>query len=170
MDKIFKSQFWFPPPPTFRVVFLLVTIPKCWKCFFSTLRGMCIFNDNKYCQELRDFSTLKHLSFYIAASYSVLWVQFSRSVVSDSLWHLELQCARPPCPSATPGVYSNSCPLSRWCHPAISSSVVPFSSRLQSFPAQGLFHWVSSSHQVAKVLEFQFQHQSFQWVFRTRFL
>ena len=66
-------------------------------------------------------------------------VQFSRSVVSDSLWHLELQCARPPCPSATPGVYSNSHPLSRWCHPTISSSVVPFISRLQSFPASGSF-------------------------------
>ena len=55
-------------------------------------------------------------------------VQFSRSVVSDSLQPHELQHARPPCPSQTPGVYSNSCPLSRWCHPAISSSVVPFSS------------------------------------------
>ena len=66
-------------------------------------------------------------------------VQFSRSVVSDSLWPHELQHARPPCPSPTPGVYSNSCPSSWWCHPAISSSVVPFSSRLQSFPASGYF-------------------------------
>ena len=66
-------------------------------------------------------------------------VQFSGSVVSDSLWPLELQRARPPCPSAAPGVYLNSCPLSRWCHPAVSSSVVPFSSRLQSFPALGSF-------------------------------
>ena len=66
-------------------------------------------------------------------------VQFSCSVVSDSLWPHRLQHARPPCPSPTPGVYSNSCPLSRWCHPNISSSVVPFSSRLQSFPASGSF-------------------------------
>ena len=62
-------------------------------------------------------------------------VQFSRSVVSDSLWPHGLQHARPPYPSPTPRVYSNSCPLSRWCHPTISSSVIPFSSRLQSFPA-----------------------------------
>ena len=68
------------------------------------------------------------------------------------------------------GVCSNSCPLSQWCHPTISSSVIPFSSCLQSFPATGHFQWVSSSHQVAKVLEFQFQHQSFQQIFRVDFL
>ena len=67
-----------------------------------------------------------------------LTVQFSRSVVSDSLRPHELQRARLLCPSPTPGVYSNSCPLSQWCHPTISSSVVPFSC-LQSFPASGFF-------------------------------
>ena len=66
-------------------------------------------------------------------------VQFSRSVMSNSWWPHELQHARPPCPSPTPRVYSNSCPWSRWCHPTISSSVVPFSSCLQSFPASGSF-------------------------------
>ena len=66
-------------------------------------------------------------------------VQFSRSVTSDSLWPHGLQHTRLPCPLPTPGVYSNSCPLSRWCHPAISSSVVPFSSCPQSFPASGSF-------------------------------
>ena len=66
-------------------------------------------------------------------------IQFSRSVVSDSLQPHGLQHARPPCPSPTPKVYSDSCPLSRWCHPTISSSVVPFSSCLQSFPASGSF-------------------------------
>ena len=66
-------------------------------------------------------------------------VQFSCWVVSDSLWPHGLQHARPPCPSPTPGVYSNSCPLSRWCHPTISSSVVLFSSCLQSFPASRSF-------------------------------
>ena len=66
-------------------------------------------------------------------------VQFSCSVVSDSLQPCELQHARPPCPSATPGVHSNSCPSSRWCHPAISSSVVPFSSCPQSLPASEFF-------------------------------
>ena len=66
-------------------------------------------------------------------------VQFSHSVIFDSLQPHGLQHARPPCPSPTPGVYSNSHPLSRWCHPTISSSVIPFSSRLQSFPASGSF-------------------------------
>jgi len=62
-------------------------------------------------------------------------VQFSCSVMSDSLRSHGLQHSRLPCPSSTPGAYSNSCPLSRWCHPTISSSVIPFSSRPQSFPA-----------------------------------
>ena len=65
--------------------------------------------------------------------------QFSRSVVSDSLWPHESQHARPPCPSPTPGVYLNSCPSSPWCHPAISSSVIPFSSCPLSLPASGSF-------------------------------
>ena len=66
-------------------------------------------------------------------------VQFSRSVVSDSLRPHESQHARPPCPSPTPGVHSNSCPSSRWCHPAISSSVLPFFSCPQSLPASESF-------------------------------
>ena len=67
-------------------------------------------------------------------------VQFSRSVVSNSLRPYKLQHARPPCPSPTPGVYPNSCPLSRWWHPTISSSVVPFSSCPQSFPAVEVYN------------------------------
>ena len=66
-------------------------------------------------------------------------VQFSRSVVSNSFWPHGLQCSRLPCPSPTHGAYSNSCPLSRWCHPTISSSVVLFASCPQSFPASGSF-------------------------------
>ena len=66
-------------------------------------------------------------------------VQFSRSVMSDSLWPHESKHARPPCPSPTPGVHSDSRPLSQWCHPAISSSVVPFSSSPQSLPASKAF-------------------------------
>ena len=66
-------------------------------------------------------------------------VQFSRSVVSDSLRPHESQHARPPCPSPTPGVHPNSCPLSQWCHPAISSSLVPFSSCPQFLPASESF-------------------------------
>ena len=97
-------------------------------------------------------------------------VQFSRSVMSDSLWPHEPQHARPPCLSRTPGVYWNSCPSSQWCHTTISPSVILFSSCPQSLPASGLFQWVGSLHQVAKVLGFQLQHQSFQWIFRTDFL
>ena len=70
---------------------------------------------------------------------TVVGIQFSRSVVSDCLWPHELQHTRLPCPSPTPGVYLNSCPLNQWCHPAISSSVVPFSSCLQYFPASVYF-------------------------------
>ena len=66
-------------------------------------------------------------------------VQLSRSVASDSLWPHEPQHARPPCPSPTPGVHPNPCPSSRWRHPTIPSSVVPFSSCPQSFPASGSF-------------------------------
>ena len=77
----------------------------------------------------------QHLPTYL---YSV---QFSRSVVSNSLRFHRLQYARPLCPSPTPSVYSNSCPLSWWCHPTILSSIIPFS-RLQSFPASGSF-WMS---------------------------
>ena len=71
--------------------------------------------------------------------YCVSSVQYSRSVVSDSLWPHESQHTRPPCPSATPRVHSNSCPSSRWFHPAISSSVIPFSSFPQSLPASESF-------------------------------
>ena len=82
-------------------------------------------------------------------------VLFSRSIVSNSLQLCGLQHARLPCPSLSTRACSNSCALSQWCHPPISSSVVPFSSCLQSFPASGSFQWVGYSHQVAKVLELQ---------------
>ena len=80
-----------------------------------------------------------------------------------------LEHARLPCLSPTPGVYSNSCPSSRWCHPTISSSVIPFSPTFNLTRHQGLFQWVGSLHQMTKVLELQLQHQSFQWIFRTDF-
>ena len=83
-------------------------------------------------------------------------VQFSHSVMSNSLWTHGLQHSRLPCPSPIPRACSNSCPSSRWCHPTISSSVVPFSSCLQSFPASGSSQVSQLSHQVAKVLEFTF--------------
>ena len=71
--------------------------------------------------------------------YNYSSVQFSHSVASDSLWPRGLQHAKPSCPSPAPSVYSNSCPLSQWCHPAISSSITPFSSCLQSFSASWFF-------------------------------
>ena len=77
--------------------------------------------------------------FYPQLFHQASSVQFSSSVMSDSLWPHELPHSRPSCPSPTLRVYSNSCPLSRWCHPTILSSVVSFSSRLQSFPASGSF-------------------------------
>ena len=80
-------------------------------------------------------------------------VQFSHSVMSNSLQPQGEKHTRLPWPSPTLRACSNSCPSSWWCHPTISSSVVPFSSCLQSFPASGSFQWVSSSHQVARVLE-----------------
>ena len=87
-------------------------------------------------------------------------VQFSCSVVSDSLWPHESQHARPPCPSPTPGVHSDSHPLSPWCHPAISSSVFPFSSCPQylpaseSFPMSQLFVWGGQSTGVSALASF----------------
>ena len=71
--------------------------------------------------------------------YGLGWLSSVQSVVSDSLRPHEPQHTRPPCPSPTPRVYPNSCPLSRWCHPTISSSVIPFSSCPQSLPASGAF-------------------------------
>ena len=93
-------------------------------------------------------SPLKYVLFFHTSTYTVSqgitqwWfssVEFSHSVVSDSLWPHELQHTRPPCPSPTPGVHPNPCPWSRWCHPTISSSVISFSSCPQSFPASGSF-------------------------------
>ena len=97
---------------------------------------------------------------FLSPSFCQALVQFNHSVVSNSLWHHELQHVRPPCPSLTPGVHSNSRPLSRWCHPAISSSVVPFSSYPQSLPASEsfpmslLFRWGGQSTGVSALASF----------------
>ena len=92
-------------------------------------------------------------------------LSFSCSVLSHSVWPHGLQHARLPYASLRLGACSNSCPLSWWFHPTTWSSVAPFSSCLQFFPASGFFfQWISFSHQVAKVLELQLQHQSFQWM------
>ena len=101
---------------------------------------------------------------------SLSLVLFSCAVISHTLQPHGLQHARLLCPSSSPEACSNSCPLSRWCHPTTSSSVAPFSSCLQSFPAAGSFQMTQFFAQVAKVLDLQLQHQSLQWVFRTEFL
>ena len=96
----------------------------------------------------------------LATRVTIESVQFSRSVVSDFLRPPELQHARPPSPSPTPRVHSNSRPSSRWCHPAISSSVIPFSSCPQSLPASGsfpvsqLFSWGGQSTGVSALASF----------------
>ena len=94
---------------------------------------ICHFQCRGFLHLFIDFSSRHMIKFMLLFSS----FQFSRSVVSDSLRPHELQHARPPCPSPTPGVHPNSCPSSRWCHPAISSSVVPFSSC--PLPASGSF-------------------------------
>ena len=101
-------------------------------------------------------------------SPKILSVQFSHPVVSNCLLPHGVQHIRAPCPSPTPRVYSNSCPLSQRCYLTISCSVTLFSFSFNLSHHQGLFQWVGSSHQVAKVLELQ--HQSFQWIFRVDFL
>ena len=130
----------------------------CWIHFSSILLilsscswGMLIFN----CISLTFFELscyhgiaelIKWIGKFLHLLYARIWrglffqsVQFSRSVVSNSLRTHEPQHVRPPCPSPTPGAHPSPCPLSQWCHPTISSSVVPFSSCPQSFPASGFF-------------------------------
>ena len=101
---------------------------------------------------------------------NLILLLLNRQVISDIFQLHGLQHVRLPCPSLSPGICWNSCPFSRWCHSTIPSSVTSFASCPQSFPASGSFKWVSSSHHVAKALEFQLQHQSFQWILRTDFL
>ena len=157
-------------------------------CFMDYAKHFDCVDHNKLWEILQEMGIPDHLTCLLSDVYAVQegtvrtghWnnrlvpnrerntsVQFSHSVLSDSLQLHGPQQARPPCPSPTPGVYSNSCPLSWWCCPDISSSSPP---ALNLSQQQGLFKRVSSSRQVAKVLEFQLQHQSFQWIFRTGFL
>ena len=102
--------------------------------------------------------------------FTYLPVQFSYSVVSDSLQPHGLQQARPPCPSPTPGVYPNSCTLSRWCHPTISSSAGPFSSCLQSFPVPGSFQMSQFFTSGGQNIGVSASASVFQWILRTDFL
>ena len=97
-------------------------------------------------------------------------VQFSCSGMSDSSWPYRLQHARPPCPSPTPGAYSNLCPLSQWCQPTISSSVVPFSSCLQFFPASGSFQMSKLSASGSQSIGVSASASVLPWTLRTELL
>ena len=136
-----------------------------WDIWLALVR----VNWNNYSETFSDFHYILKLenNFWSCVSFKLLDMRnccccsVTRSCLTATP---KLRHTRLPCPSLPPRVCSNSCPLSQWCHPTMSSSVVPFSSCLQSFQR------VSSSHQVDKELEFKFQHQSFQWMFRTNFL
>ena len=134
----------------------------CWFYLCESVSGFCILFYGSICLFFQLYHTV-----WIAIALSV---HFSRSVISNYLQPKGLQHTSLPCPSPTPQACSNSSPLSWWCHPTISSSVVPFSHAFNLSQHQGLFQWVGPSHRVATVLEFQRQHQSFQWIFRTDFL
>ena len=127
--------------------------PAC--LFLSTVRFLEVALKNVFVamNDLR--KTLPQFYAPRECSFANKIYQFSLSVMSDSLQPHELQHARPPCPSPTPGVHPNSCPSSQWHHPAISSSVVPFSSCPPIPPSMSLFKCVISLHEVAQVLEFQ---------------
>ena len=138
----------------------VVSSPCCLWIFALKKNPICHFE--YYQIAINSGAQIEEKKTQLLTAYQFSSVQFSRSVVSECLWPHELQHARPPCLSPTPGVHSDSCPSSQWCHPAISSSVVPFSSCPQSLQRQSLFQWVNSLHEVAKVLEFQLQHHSLQ--------
>ena len=145
----FKNLFQFVP---FKELLYLVPISSCslHSLFLSTLPFFPSPLGLLTSAPLQVLISLSRMLFSL--------VQFSRSVLTHGLQH-----ARPSCPSPTPEVCPNSCPSSRWCHPTISSSVAPSPPAPNPSQDQGLFQWVNSSHQVAKVLEFQLRHQSFQW-------
>ena len=107
------------------------------KLFLSETTRINLFLKNLSIVDLQSFRCTAKWFSYICVC--IQFSQFSHSVVSDCLRPHELQHARSPCPSPTPRIHPNSCPSSRWCHPAISSSVVPFSSCPQSLPASGSF-------------------------------
>ena len=114
---------------------------------------------------MRHVGFVSDRSLFIMSSRSVS--QFSLSVMSDSSQPCGLQHTRPPCPPPPPRVYSNSSPLSQWCHPTISASVVPFSSCLQLFPASGSFQMSQLFASGGQSIGLQPQHQSFQWTLST---
>ena len=124
--------------PSFNSVFVVLCYGNIWAlihCCFSDTDSGTVFLQTKLFIESQKLRLFFSSTSFLSVCFSV---QFSHSVVSNSLWPHGPQHARPPCPSPTPRVYPNSCPLNRWCHPTISSSV-PFSFCPQSFPASGSF-------------------------------
>ena len=109
-----------------------------------------------------------YIHYYTICRAHSWWCSISKSY--PTLQAHGLKHSRLPCPSLCPRVCSNSCPLSQRCYLTISSSVTPFSFCLQFFPASGSFLVSHSLHQVARVMEIQLQHQSFQWIFKVLFL
>ena len=141
----------------FSEVWPVMTTCQC----FVISRDLCLGNGKQWCWSLFDlyaWNPAFHISNF--EFLQICYLQFSHSVMSDSLRPHESQHTRPPCPSPTPGVHSNLRPLSWWCHPAISSSVVPFSScpqslpASQSFPMSQLFTWGGQSTGVSALASF----------------
>ena len=130
---------------------------------FMVLLGINLFKKSTFFFNLRSCCSNYLI---VKSSFS----QFSQSVMFNSLQPNGLRHARLPCPSPTPRACSNSCPLSRWCHSTISSSVIPFSSCLQSFPEPGSFLMRQLFTSGGQSIGVQLQHQSCQWIFKINFL
>ena len=134
----------------------------CNKYFFQEQQKYIAYLP--YCKYVKFSPTLPF--HFVALNVSFSGVHFSHSVVSDSLALNGTEACQASLSITNSRAYSNSCPSSRWCHPLPLPSPPIFN----LFQHQGLSQWVSSSHHMAKVLEFQLQHQSFQWIFRVDFL
>ena len=138
--------------------------------YWETMENMNLEASHLRERELEYFHAYCQLRAFLRVFVCISSVHFSHSVMSDSLWPHSLQHSRLPCPSPTPGAHSKSCQLSRWCHPTISSSVVPFSSCLQSFPSSGSFLRSQFFASDVRSTRVSASAQSFQWIFRTDFL
>ena len=148
---------------------------KYFSLFFLLYLRLSFFKRNfRFIAKLRkyqDFPYTHHMHSLSPTSLSkVISIQFSHSVMPDSLQPHGLQHARLPCPSPTSRACSNSCLSGRWCHPTISSSVIPFSSCLQSFPASGSFPVSQFFASGGQSNGASAEHLYFQWIFRTDFL
>ena len=158
-----ERHFYLSPLSTHSPKELLMYFLSLWVCLFWTISFIHKEIRNIFCQWLLSLSRVFRAQSYCSMYwYFLLWLNdvtlygclYSCSAVFNSLQPHGLQHARRPCPSPSPGVWSNWCPLSRWCHPTISSSVVLFSSCPQSFPASGSFpmNWLFTSGDQSSIL------------------